>query len=203
MPPPSLSDGGCDFPAEPCLSAIEQPIFWTLETDAGAILLQPAPVSLEGFHLTVEDLHEHQTGSRDDRHLHVEIRGERFDTSLSETAYAGPLGALVFFDDDTPDRLATVARLWAAARGRRIPPDQRLTLQRRHRARQMLRVVDARADGATYRTIAQFIYPEYETDAASWVGSAIRETTIRLVRDGMKLVRGGYRAMLRRPRRRR
>lgn len=65
----------------------------------------------------------------------------------------------------------------------------------------MLRAVDARETGATYRAIAQFLFPQYENDAASWVGSAIRETTIRLARDGMKLVRGGYRSLLRRPRR--
>lgn len=67
----------------------------------------------------------------------------------------------------------------------------------------MLRAVDARGDGATYRAIAEHLYPQHENDAASWVGSAIRETTIRLARDGMKLVRGGYRTLLRRPRRER
>ena len=67
----------------------------------------------------------------------------------------------------------------------------------------MLRAVDARETGATYRAIAQFLFPQHENDATSWVGSAIRETTIRLARDGIKLVRGGYRALLRRPRRER
>ena len=71
------------------------------------------------------------------------------------------------------------------------------------RARQMLRAVDARNAGAIYRTIAEHLFPQHQIDTASWVGHPIRETTIRLARDGMKLVRGGYRALLRRPRRER
>ncbi|WP_229380557.1 MULTISPECIES: DUF2285 domain-containing protein [unclassified Sphingobium] len=101
----------------------------------------------------------------------------------------------------TPDRLTALGRFWSAASGRGAPPDPRMTSQRRHRARQMLRVVDGRATGAAYRAIALFIFPRHENDPASWVGSAIRETTIRLARDGLKLVRGGYRSLLRRPRR--
>jgi hypothetical protein len=36
----------------------------------------------------------------------------------------------------------------------------------------------------------------------SWAGNALRESTIRLARDGAKLVAGGYRTLLRRPRKR-
>ena len=65
----------------------------------------------------------------------------------------------------------------------------------------MLRVVDARFAGVTYRAIAEVIFAQHDIEPASWVGSAIRETTIRLARDGMKLVRGEYLSLLRRPRR--
>jgi hypothetical protein len=65
----------------------------------------------------------------------------------------------------------------------------------------MLRVVDGREAGETYRTIAEVLFPKHHIDAASWAGNAIRETTIRLARDGLKLVDGGYRTLLRRPRR--
>lgn len=110
---------------------------------------------------------------------------------------------MIPLDEMTQDRLTALGRFWFAATGRAVPPDPRMTPQRLQRARQMLRAIDARETGATYRTIAQFLFPQHENDAASWVGSAIRETTIRLTRDGMKLVRGGYRGLLRRPRRER
>ena len=101
------------------------------------------------------------------------------------------------FDELTPDRLTAVERLWHAMFGKRVPPDPRLTPQRRQRARQMLRAIDARASGAIYRTVAEHLFPQHKIDAASWVGDPIREITIRLARDGMKLVRGGYRTLLR------
>lgn len=133
--------------------------------------------------------------------IRLDMRGTAFDIALADAAPNSALAAVVILDEQTPDRLNALTRFWAAATGRRIPPDPRLTAQRKQRARQMLRTVDAREAGATYRAIAQSLFPQHDTDAAVWVGSAIRETTIRLVRDGMKLVRGGYRMLLCRPRR--
>lgn len=202
MPSPSRDNGGCDFPAEPRLTAIAQPIFWTPETDPGAILLQPGSASLEGFRLTADDLRANATSMRESQ-IQLELRGEHFDASFADPDFAGPLAAVVLIDDDTPDRLATIERLWAAARGRRVPPDKRLTEQRRQRAKEMLRVVDARDAGKTYLAIAEALFPQHKPDSTSWVGSSIRETTIRLARDGTKLIRGGYRLLLRRPRRNR
>lgn len=198
---PSPNNGGCDFPANPWLNATAQPIFWTPATDPGAILLQPGSAPPEGFRLTADDLRANATASQHDSLLRSKLRGEHFDASLVDPDFAGPLAAVVLIDDDTPDRLDMIARLWQAARGGRISPDRRMTEQRRQRARQMLRVVDARHAGAIYRVVAEHLFPQHKIDAASWVGNPIRETTIRLARDGMKLVRGGYRTLLRRPRR--
>ncbi|MDE1992615.1 MAG: DUF2285 domain-containing protein [Rhizobiaceae bacterium] len=103
-------------------------------------------------------------------------------------------------DDATPDRLEAIARYWRGLNAPSIPPDPRITPQRRQRLRQMLRAVDARLERETYRAIATVLYPQHHTDAASWAGDAIRETIIRLSRDGMRLVDGGYRDLLRRAR---
>lgn len=65
----------------------------------------------------------------------------------------------------------------------------------------MLRTVDGRREGATYRAIAEALFPDHQIETSSFAGNALRETTIRLARDGMKLVGGGYRALLRKPRR--
>jgi hypothetical protein len=127
----------------------------------------------------------------------------RFDVTLAGSVEDAALAAVIPLDDLTPDRLTALGRFWAAATGRPVPVDPRMTPQRHQRARHMLRAIDARETGVTYQAIAQHIFPQHEIDAASWVGSSIRETTIRLARDGMKLVRGGYRTLLRRPRRER
>ncbi|OJY73710.1 MAG: hypothetical protein BGP12_13455 [Rhodospirillales bacterium 70-18] len=165
------------------------------------MILQSGPALSEGSHLTVDDLRAHAVDEREAALLRLDLHGERFDVSLSGSMVGDALAAVIPLDEMTPDRLTALGRFWSAATGRAVPPDPRVTPQRLQRARQMLRAVDARETGATYRSIAQFLFPQHENDAASWVGSAIRETTIRLARDGMKLVRGEYRTLLRRPRR--
>ena len=111
-----------------------------------------------------------------------------------------PTAALVLLDDTTPDRLEALARYWRGLREPPTPPDPRVTPQRRQRFRQMLRAVDARIERESYRSIATVLFPKHHIEAASWAGDALRETTIRLARDGMKLVHGGYRDLLKRPR---
>ncbi len=196
-----LSNGGYVFAADPRITGLAQPIFWTPQTDPAAIILQSGPALSEGSHLTVDDLRAHAIRDREAALLRLNLHGERFDVSLSGSMEGDALAAVIPLDEMTPDRLTALGRFWSAATGRAVPADPRMTPQRLQRARQMLRAVDARETGATYRAVAQFLFPQHENDAASWVGSAIRETTIRLARDGMKLVRGGYRALLRRPRR--
>lgn len=108
--------------------------------------------------------------------------------------------ALIILDDSTPDRLEAVARYWRGIRQPPTPPDPRITSQRRQRLRQMLRAVDGRLERQSYRAIALALFPDHHIEAASWAGDALRETTIRLARDGMKLVQGGYRDLLKRAR---
>lgn len=111
-----------------------------------------------------------------------------------------PGAAIVLLDDTTPDRLEALARYWRGLHAPPAPPDPRVTPQRRQRMRQMLRAIDARLERQSYRAIATVLFPKHPIEAASWAGDALRETTIRLARDGMKLVHGGYRELLKRPR---
>lgn len=120
---------------------------------------------------------------------------------LAAPASGVPLAAVIPLDEDTLDRLAALTRVWARLRRPPAPPDDRVTPQRRRRLQQMLRVIDARQAGETYRAIAHALFPKHHIDPAAWAGDAIRETIIRLARDGFKLVEGGYRTILRRPRR--
>lgn len=109
----------------------------------------------------------------------------------------GALTAIALFDALLPDRLEAISRFWKALQ-QTSPPSNSLTAQRRSRLLQILRVFDARRDGFSYRGIAEVLFPKHRIDAKSWAGNALRETTIRLARDGLKLVEGGYRALLRR-----
>nr|OAP93733.1 hypothetical protein A4U53_24170 [Rhizobium leguminosarum] len=176
-------------------------MFWTPQADPATLPFTAGPNPAGELRLLVEDLHAHAIIEHDPDLIRLTVRGESHDVALVDVDDARPLGAFILFDELTPDRLTAVERLWHAMFGKRVPPDPRITPQRRQRARQMLRAVDARASGAIYRTVAEHLFPRYKIDAASWVGDPIREITIRLARDGTKLVRGGYRTLLRRPRR--
>lgn len=153
------------------------------------------------FSVHVDDLHAHAVIEHGAALIRLALRGEPYDVVLADAESSRPLGAFVMFDELTLDRLIAVERLWQAMFGKRVPPDPRLTPQRRHRARLMLRVFDARLASASYRKIAEQIFPNLKHDAATWVESPVRITIARLARDGMSYVRGGYRTLLRRPRR--
>lgn len=192
--------GGCDFGADPLIAAHAQQIFWTPQVDPSAIMFAAGPRP-EGFSITADELRLRTIFQHDPAHLRLDICGEQYDVTLADPQDENPLAAMVMFDDLTPDRQTALTRFWSAIKGKRVPNDPRMTPQRRERARQMLRAVDGRRAGATYRSIGEVLFPGHKIDAASWAGDALREVTIRLARDGVKLVEGGYRSLLRRPRR--
>ncbi|REF73445.1 uncharacterized protein DUF2285 [Paracoccus versutus] len=115
-----------------------------------------------------------------------------------------PVAAVVLADDLALDRLEAVQRFWAALTGDKAPPDgHRMSRQKRQRAGKSLRAVDGRKDGASYRMIAEVLFPAHRITLATWKSNALRETAVRLVRDGFQLVAGGYRSLLHRRRHRR
>jgi len=171
-------------------------ILWNPLADPATILLLPSPFPAESPIITEASHRDALFQST------LESGGTIFSLFVvSELQTGAPLAAVVLLDDDTSDRLEAVARFWMGLQHRLAPPDDRITPQRRRRLRQMLRVVDARDEGETYRTIAEVMFLQHHIEPASWVGSSIRETTIRLARDGVKLVEGGYQMLLRHPRR--
>ncbi|MDX0484463.1 DUF2285 domain-containing protein [Sinorhizobium medicae] len=163
------------------------------------MILVPSPVPATGAPWTDGALPS-PVNTRDG-HARIHFPDGAIDVVLPDVSATVPIAALVLLADDTPDRLHALHRLWSGLRGDPVPPDDRLTSQRRQRLREMLRAIDGRAENATYRTIGETLFPRHQIDARSWVGHPVRETTIRLVRDGIKLVSGGYRALLRRPHR--
>ena len=61
----------------------------------------------------------------------------------------------------------------------------------------MLRAVDGHANGFSYRSIAESLFGSSRLASDPWKTSSIRDATIRLVRTGLALMRGGYRKLLR------
>lgn len=118
-----------------------------------------------------------------------------------DAAVDEPLVALLPLGSDGLDRIDAATRLWRAINNRFIPNDARLTRQQQRRLRRMLQAVDGHTDGASYREIAEAIFGAARVNDTPWKTSAIRDATIDLVKDGLALVAGGYRMLLRRRRR--
>lgn len=100
-------------------------------------------------------------------------------------------------DDQFDVRTLAALRLWKSLLGGAPGDDpNRLTAQRRERLVQALRALDAREDGATYRTIAEALFGAKRIPERAWKAHDLRGRTIRLVAQGYDLMRGGYRRLL-------
>jgi len=104
-------------------------------------------------------------------------------------------------DRDFEFRASAGIRLWRGLNGRpQGAPPHAISAHRRRRIALALRASDARSDGATYREIAEVILPGQRIPERDWRTHEVRDQIKRLVKTGFALVQGGYRALLRPPR---
>ncbi|MFT8731609.1 MAG: DUF2285 domain-containing protein [Acetobacter fabarum] len=96
-------------------------------------------------------------------------------------------------------RAEAVLRLWRVLAGRsegRRPHD--FPQQTRERHILMLRALDGRADGASYRKLAEILLG-FRGRKVDWENDPRKNQVRRLVADGRYYVRGGYRDLLHYP----
>ena len=137
-------------------------------------------------------------------HVLLRIGGVEHRLWLREPPVAGSAyAAELRFDGDFEIRAHAAHRLWRALNGRPAGPVlHELSPQRRQRLALALRALDARIEGNSYREIAEGLFGPRRIPERAWKSDDLRNRTIRLVRDGIALMRGGYRALLRQARRR-
>ena len=132
---------------------------------------------------------------------HVIIRTEDGDLRLwLADPSIQPLAAVLPLDDDLPVRAAAALRLWARMAGQaggRDGEPPTLTRQRRDRLMLMIRALDGHLANASYRQIAEVLFGADRIEREVWKTSSLRDRTIRLVKDGVVLMRAGYRKLLR------
>lgn len=96
-------------------------------------------------------------------------------------------------------RAEAVLRFWRALTGRAISEHHHaLPAQTRDRHILILRALDGRTDGASYRKIAETLLG-FRGDKTAWESDPRKNQTRRLVADGTHYVRGGYREQLHYP----
>jgi hypothetical protein len=108
-----------------------------------------------------------------------------------------PLAAVIPLDQNFPARADAALRLWQALAETSVSSADSLTPSRRRRLVLVLCALDARLAGEAYRTIAHGLFGARRVPAgASWKTHDLRDRTIRLVRTGLQLMRGGYLELL-------
>jgi Uncharacterized conserved protein (DUF2285) len=196
--------GGWFFAANPDQSCLEQTVFWAPEVLPTVVPVRPAlQVSSHSYvSLDLGDLNKGQLRQGPDGwHAVLYLHGAEHRIWLKEVPVVAVTYAVELpFDGDFEFRADAGRRLWRALNGR--PPGAPLHALSAHRRRRLalaLRALDARMDGGTYREIAEVLFDANRISERDWRTHDLRNRTIRLVQSGFALMRGGYRALLRPP----
>lgn len=191
--------GGCDFPADPQHSALDQRVIWSPLANPAVLMLGATPdflpPSLPALSIDPVDVISGPEGAygacrdEDSQYLILVDTGPDVQPAI-----------ILPLDGDLPDRLEAIRRLWYRLTSKPARRDPRMTPYQRRRFRLMMQAADGNADQATYREIAIAIYGEDRVRAEPWKTSALRASAIALVRSAAALIDGGYQDLLRRRR---
>jgi hypothetical protein len=169
------------------------------------VILDAAPEGYDGAKavdpLTLGALLADRAGI-DGRHVVVADAAGEHRLWLRDPTPGRPLAAIVPLDKDFVTRIASLLRFHRLIAGRRTGPLPRgwpLTAIRAFRLELMLRALDLRLAGATYREIAIALGREEAAhlSASDFKNSDSRSFAYRLVRDATAMMKGGYRKLLR------
>lgn len=199
----SRGAGGCPFATAP--DDLSEPVAWRPELTAITVILDAAP---EGF-ATAAPVDPRTLGALlvdlsgiEGRHVIVDDAAGEHRLWLRDQRPGRPLAAVIPLDKDFITRIASLLRFHRRLLGRAAGPLPRgwpLTAYRLARLDLMLRAMDLRQSGATYREIATALGRDdaARLSASDWKMSASRSFVVRLVRDGIAMMNGDYRKLLR------
>lgn len=185
---------GLRFPVDPALPAARAEVFWCPEVAPGIVIpfevddrdLErgvAAPPPIIGAPRRAED------------GLHVRLAAGLQMLLRGDARPEGPLVVVLGFDRDFGLRVRAVEALQRAAAGR-AAPRSRLTSAQRLRLARSLAALDGAQRHESYRQIAERVFGPEAVDREDWRTASVRDATIRLVRTGKALMRGGYLKLL-------
>jgi hypothetical protein len=179
------------------LRASEAELIWLPDRHASAVILGVNPTTYTGEPTFAPSdwpgLRAHRRAS-DGEHLILGAGRDEHQLWLPDPPPPGhPLAAIIPIDKLTPGRIAATQRFLRHVKGQNpaagTKPNPRVV--------NTLRALDGHLSGASYRVIAECVFGLSRVSAEPWKTSSIRDATIRLVRSGVALMRGGYRKFLR------
>lgn len=194
---------------DPELRADEAEIFWLPELRSSSVILVASPIATaydeeppasSFIAPSAAELRTHSKlvahrASDDGEHVLLQSGRDQCQLWLPDLqAGSRPLAAVILLDELAPHRAEAALRFWRLLRDKpphraEHPPDLR-------RVFSLLRALDGYLDGASYRQIAERLFGKARVAADPWKTASLRDATIRLVRGGVALMRGGYRKFL-------
>ena len=194
--------GGCDF-ASATETSSPNSVLWTADALPSVIALTGLPADL------ADSGHQHpllpvESGvAADPAEQLIERRGTVFRVHVYEAGVQAP-AVLLPLDQFFEIRATAAIRLWRGLTGRNPGPNPAaLSKARRDRLVLTLRALDGWQERASYREIAAVLFSFDDVSERGWKSHDLRDRTIRLVRYGLAMTRGGYRRLLLHPCRRR
>jgi len=195
--------GGCDFLADPSQRADQANVFWHPDEAPTVVLLTTAPNGADGLRFAPDEWAGDavRRDAVDGIHMIIRDHGVRHQLWICGSVSDGAvLTANIPLDFTAPHRAEATIRFWKHATygRRRGQPDRS---RRPDNLTPALRALDGHLDGASYRGIADGLFGTSRVAADPWKTSPLRDRVIRLVRQGLALMRGRYRSLLRPSRR--
>ena len=187
--------GGFDFAADPALNATEAEIFWRPECCSSVVMLDAHPALTSMLAYAPQnwpDLRSRRTTSDGDYVILGARRREHRLWLPGPPAPGAALSALIPVDKSTQTRSAATLRFLRHVNGS-SPGAAKIDDKR---FSEMLRALDGHLAKASYRDIAEQLFGHERLNREPWKTSSIRAMTIRLVKGGIALMRGGYRKLL-------
>jgi hypothetical protein len=193
------SAGDCAFPFDPQLQADDAPLVWLPQLDPATVLLVPATEPFTGSRSLRSLTPIFRRQANDGEHWIITDSQGRFPLLLSAGIEPDtPVASVIPLDGNFTARADAALRLWRLLTGQRYRPPDPLTRLQRLQLVLALRALDGHLAGATYREIAEVLFGASRVPTgAPWKTHDLRGRTIRLVRTGLKLMRGGYLDLMR------
>ncbi|MGX1350639.1 hypothetical protein AB7M49_004215 [Bradyrhizobium elkanii] len=194
----SAGSGGCRFAADPQKKFDQQTIFWAPEALSTVLAVSPAASKEYEFDITKLAGGALRHAS-DGWHAIVPLGGVKHRLWLRELPASGSMVAVELpLDRNFDIRLQAARRFWLALKQRPLGrPPLALPILTRRRLILAMRAADGWLEGNSYRQIAQGLFGAHRVPDRGWKTDNLRSQIIRLVKMGLRLMRSGYRALLR------
>lgn len=184
---------GLRFPADPALAHAQAGVFWREDVAPGIVL----PIAGGGPEASPMLSNSHWDGAprQGEDGLHLRLVAGLQLLFRRPAELSRPVLVVLRFDQEFGLRVRAVKALDRVAKGRGAPRS-RLTPAQRLRLARSLVALDGVERRDSYREIARTVFGDDAVEREPWRTASVRDATIRLVRTGRRLMRGGYLKLL-------